>query len=226
MQNGALSNAQLETLQSLGLWMFFEAAPVYHRVMSAATGFVLAGGQSSRMHADKAFLELEGRTLLARALALLHGVSGDVRILGVKEKFAGHGDVVEDVFAQRGPLGGIHAALRASGTELNLILAVDMPFVDARFLQYLLQEAARKQAAVVTVPRAAGGWQPLCAVYRKSFADLAEPALRQGKNKIDPLFHEIELRIIEEAELIQQNFSPTMFRNLNTPEELEAAMKN
>ena len=58
------------------------------------------------------------------------------------------------------------------------------------------------------------------------FADLAEQALRQGKNKIDPLFRDIEMRIVEEHELTRQNFSPDMFRNLNTLEELKQASKH
>jgi molybdenum cofactor guanylyltransferase len=194
--------------------------------MGDRAAFVLAGGQSTRMGADKAFVQLEGRTLLAHALALAKSVTSDVRIVGSAEKFAAFGEVVEDEFPQHGPLAGIHAALRASSSELNLMLAVDMPFVEVPFLEYLFQEAARHESAMVTIPRAAGAWQTLCAVYRKPFADLAEQALRQGKNKIDPLFRDIEMRIVEEHELTQQNFSPEMFRNLNTLEELKQASQH
>jgi molybdenum cofactor guanylyltransferase len=203
--------------------MFFCAAGfVYDRRMGDLNAFVLAGGQSTRMGTDKAFVEFEGVTLLARALAVLSTVTTDIRILGARKKFDHYGAVLEDEFPDHGPLAGIHAALRASPAELNLILAVDMPFVDARFLKYLADEA-RKGNALVTLPRAAGGWQPLCAVYRKPFADLAQSALQQGRNKIDPLFREIELRVVEETEMKQQGFSSTMFRNLNTPEELTGA---
>lgn len=201
---------------------FWEGALVYDRGMGELSAFVLAGGQSTRMGADKAFVELDGVTLLARALELVAGVATDVRILGPREKLSKYGEVVEDEFANHGPLAGIHAALRSSTTDLSLMLAVDMPFVEARFLEYLANEG-RKCSAVVTVPRAGGGWQPLCAVYRKPFADLAERALRQGKNKIDPLFAQVEVRIVEDAELKRQGFSVEMFRNLNTPEELSQA---
>jgi molybdopterin-guanine dinucleotide biosynthesis protein A len=194
--------------------------------MGERAAFVLAGGQSTRMGADKAFVEFEGRTLLAHALSLVKSISSEVRIVGSREKFAGLGEVVEDEFPQHGPLGGIHAALRASRSELNLMLAVDMPFVEIRFLEYLFEEAERHESAIVTIPRAAGAWQTLCAVYRKPFADLAEQALLEGKNKIDPLFRDIEMRIVEERELKQQNFSPTLFRNLNTLEELKQASEH
>ena len=53
------------------------------------TAFVLAGGKSTRMGKDKAFLEFKGRILLARALELAAGVAKDVRIVGDPSKFAG-----------------------------------------------------------------------------------------------------------------------------------------
>jgi molybdenum cofactor guanylyltransferase len=192
--------------------------------MDVVSAFVLAGGQSSRMGADKAFVEFDGSTLLARALELAAAVASEVRIVGSKHKFAEFGQVVEDELPNHGPLGGIHAALRASSSDLNLVLAVDMPFVEVRFAKYLLAQA-RSGKALITVPRVGGGWQPLCAVYRKQFVEIAEPALREGRNKIDPLFAEVDVRVVEEDELKNAGFAPDMFRNLNTPQDLSAARK-
>jgi molybdenum cofactor guanylyltransferase len=186
------------------------------------TAFVLAGGKSTRMGADKAFVEYDGRTLLARALDLARSITFDVRIVGIRAKFAPFAPVVEDVFRDSGPLGGIHAALQASLTELNLILAVDAPFVSLAFLKFLLRQARGAPEAVAVVPRDKGRWQPLCAVYSKEFALPAESALRAGRNKIGRLFDEVPTRVIDEEELQGAGFSLDIFRNLNTPEELEA----
>jgi molybdopterin-guanine dinucleotide biosynthesis protein A len=175
------------------------------------------------MGSDKAFVVLEGSTLLARALGVCRSVAPDVRIVGDAAKFAPFAPVVEDVFRACGPLGGIHAALRASKTDLNLILAVDVPFVSAALLQYLIRRAHDSASANVTVARVDGRWQPLCAVYRHEFADAAEKALRAGRYKIDALFAGQQMLAIEEEELAAAGFSPRMFRNLNTREELEAA---
>jgi len=186
------------------------------------TGFILAGGQSSRMGTDKALLQLNGETLLARALRLVGAVCAEARIVGSVARLSGYEAVVEDIFPNRGPLGGIHAALKSSGTELNLVLAVDLPLIEVRFLDYLVARACAGEA-VVTVPRASGGWQPLCAVYRRAFAPIAEAALAQGKNKIDALFASVSTEIVDEDELAQAGFSPAMFRNLNTPVDWEWA---
>ena len=184
--------------------------------------FILAGGKSTRMGADKALVALDGRTLLARALELARSVTPEVRIVGDAGKFAPFAPAVEDVFRDCGPLGGIHAALRASQTELNLILAVDVPFVSLALLQFLITRARSSPAAAVTVARSGGGWQPLCAVYRREFGDAAENALREGRCKIDALFG-ADTNVIEEEELEVAGFSPRIFRNLNTPEELAEA---
>jgi molybdopterin-guanine dinucleotide biosynthesis protein A len=188
------------------------------------SAFILAGGKSTRMGADKAFVALDGRSLLARALDLARSVTHDVRIVGEAEKFAVFAPVVEDVFPGCGPLGGIHAALRASRTELNLILAVDMPFVPPALLPFLLTRA-RASGAMVTVARAGGGWQPLCGVYRREFGNVAEKALRAGRCKVDALFDEVRTLAIGEEELEAAGFSASVFRNLNTREELEAVSK-
>jgi molybdopterin-guanine dinucleotide biosynthesis protein A len=191
------------------------------RPVGKTTAFVLAGGRSTRMGSDKAFLEFEGQTLLERMLALGQAVSSDVRIVGSARKFAGFGSVVEDLFPDCGPLGGIHAALRSSSADWNLILAVDMPFLEIRFLEFLMERARAHPSALATIPHSSDYWQPLCAVYRRNFADIAEAALAAGRNKIDPLFARVELCAVSENEITRSGFSRDLFRNLNTPEDLK-----
>jgi molybdopterin-guanine dinucleotide biosynthesis protein A len=185
------------------------------------TAFILAGGKSTRMGSDKAFVEYGGRTLLARALDLARSVTPNVRVVGSAEKFAPFAPVVEDIFRDCGPLGGIHAALRSSLSELNLMLAVDTPLVSWALLQYLISQARATRDAIVVVPVSDERRQPLCAIYRREFADVAENALRSGNNRIDRLFDLVETRTITEEELSVAGFSSGIFRNMNTPEELK-----
>ncbi len=215
----ALESARLEAPEGLG-------CPVYDRGMSPGsdlTAFILAGGKSTRMGTDKAFVRLDGRTLLARALEVAGSVTTEVRIVGDRTKFAAFGPVVEDIFPGCGPLGGIHAALRASKTDLNLMLAVDLPFVTAGLLQFLVDRARDSAGSMAIVPRTGQRWQPLCAIYRREFAELAEIALYAGRYKIDSLFAEGQTRAISEDELRGAGFLPGEFRNLNTPEDLAQA---
>ena len=215
--------------------MLFHMAP---KTLSRM-GFLLTGGKSSRMGADKAFLDFGGQTLLHRALTVMGPVCGKVSIVGDPARFAEsgstkydaakydaakYGSVVADIFPGCGPLAGIHAALVHSKAELNLMLAVDMPFVSPELLAFLFATAEdADNHAIVTVPRTSKGLQPLCAVYRRDFSVAAEQALRAGKYKIDAAFSSVSIRVIAEDELAAAGFSEQSFFNLNTPQDRLAA---
>jgi molybdenum cofactor guanylyltransferase len=188
----------------------------------SSAGFILAGGKSSRLGVDKAFLEFQGRTLLERAIETLQVVCNTVTIVGNPAKFASYGAVVTDAYTDCGPLGGIHAALAQSSSEMNFVMAVDMPFVSREFLSFLRTTAMASDALVV-VPRTSKGFQPLCALYRRDFGAPAEAALRAGKYKIDAVFPSVAVRVINEEDLLKGGFTERIFLNINTPDDLRDA---
>ena len=195
----------------------------YDGGVNDVTAIVLAGGRSSRMGRDKAMLQFAGETLLERALRNARHAAGCVLISGSRALYGGYGEVVEDVYPDRGPLGGVHAGLAASATELNLVLSVDMPRMSAEFLTWLSAEA-RSGEQLITIPRAMGELQPLCGIYRKELAELVERSLRAGLNKVGRLFSLAPTRIVSEAEILEAGFTPEMFTNVNTPEEYAATV--
>lgn len=174
------------------------------------------------MGTDKAFLEFAGQTLLLRAMHVAGSVCDRVVIVGDPGRFAEFSTTVADIFPGCGPLGGIHAALVSSNADLNLMLAVDMPFVTRELLEFLFT-AGEESRALITVPRAGNGLQPLCAIYRREFTTDAEAALRAGKYKIDALFSRVPTQVIEANTLAAAGFSEQTFFNLNTPQDRQAA---
>jgi molybdenum cofactor guanylyltransferase len=191
---------------------------------SDVTGFVLAGGKSSRMGADKALLSLNGVTLLERTRAIVAQVCERVLIVGRRELYGGFGECLEDVYPGCGPLAGIHAALLYSSTPYSLITAVDTPFLSPQFLDYLIKRAL-ESFAVVAAPRFAGKVQPLCSVFARDFLPLAEEALKSGRYKVEPNFPPEQTLILEEGDLAGFEIGADMFENLNTPGDLERARK-
>lgn len=197
------------------------------RAQVPRAGFLLAGGKSSRMGTDKALMQFGGQTLLDRALTVMTPVCNRVTLVGDPDRFAKYGlaknlPVVADIFPECGPLGGIHAALVHSTAELNLMMAVDMPFVSEKLLEFLFASAEANDA-VITVPRVGTGLQPLCAVYRRDFSAAAEESLRAGIYKIDAVFSAVSVQAIEERELVAAGFSERSFFNVNTPQDRLAA---
>lgn len=186
--------------------------------------FVLAGGRSSRMGSDKALLPFDHQTLLQHALRTASSALVRARIVGSGSRYGQFGEVIEDVFPGCGPLGGIHAALSVSNTDLNLMLSVDMPLMTPEFLRWLAEQAGTAQELIV-VPNAAGGPQPLCAIYRRGILPAVEQALKNGDYKIGRLFSQVPTRLIPEQEIVAAGFSAIIFQNVNTPEDYDRLLR-
>src|SRR5439155_2404727 len=133
---------------------------------TARAGFVLVGGNSSRMGQDKARLPLHGKTLVEHVAAAVAEAAGSVTLVGAPERYQSLGfPIVPDDRPGAGPLAGIHAALGASRADWNLIVACDMPVLSAPFLKSLLA-AAESSGADCLIPSGPSGLPgPLCAVH-------------------------------------------------------------
>src|SRR5687768_2507869 len=118
---------------------------IIQRCVLEIDSFILIGGRSSRFGADKRFAKLEGRTLAERALdAVRKGlpesritmVAGTPAEFGIQAIVAGV-PFIHDLYENRGPLGGLHAALAYARTEWIFLLACDYPFVTAELIELL-----------------------------------------------------------------------------------------
>ena len=108
----------------------------------SAAGFLLCGGQSSRMGTDKALLLLDGEPLVQRGLRTLDEVCREVAIAGGAQELSRFGRVIPDEVRGCGPLGGVVSALEQSLSEWNVFMSVDSPFVPASALFRLLFTAS------------------------------------------------------------------------------------
>jgi molybdopterin-guanine dinucleotide biosynthesis protein A len=143
---------------------------------------ILAGGKSSRMGQDKALLEVGGQSLLARQIALVREVgAGEVFVSGrAGVDYSGFDcPVLVDKFPDAGPLAGIERALDASSSPLLLVLAVDMPAMNAAMLGRLLASCTTVHGVI---PRTKDGIEPLAAIYPKAALDKLRVELQQGKS--------------------------------------------
>ncbi len=212
-------------------------------MLSSALGYVLAGGESSRMQRndlprDKALLKLGGITLLERALATLAQACPDPRILcGSEERCARlrHlGLTVPDGVLLAGPLGGLDAALRnarGGGVAWTLVLPVDLPWMPSAVLSAFLR-CAQASGADVACMRHEGSLQPLPVAIRTDAGSLLTAALMAGERKLMPVLRSIGegcgtqagLFIIDAEALVPSSTTKTYwFRNVNTPADFEAA---
>lgn len=179
-------------------------------------GVVLAGGGSTRMGQDKAFLQVNGQTLVQRVAGVVLQAAGNVTICGPKEKFAHLGfPVIEDLVPGKGPLSGIHAALCSCDAAWILVAACDMPNLTVGVLNRILDSARAGGADIVMASGPDGLPEPLCAAYSRACRPWAHRALLEGRHKITAAFEGLRIRVEK-----LDNSKP--LENVNTPDDWAA----
>lgn len=141
---------------------------------------VLAGGRSTRMGRDKAFLKFNGSRLIDRQIRLVKAAGAiQVTVSGRRgiDYRVGQVPVRLDRTAGMGPSGGLLTALVECHCPFLLALAVDLPLVDLSVLRALL---GRVRTGRGVVPVSANGWEPLAAVYPQSVLPLWRSLAGQG----------------------------------------------
>lgn len=187
------------------------------------TGVVLAGGKSSRMGDNKAFLQVEGRPLIERVVAALREVFPEVMIAGDPEIYRGLAEkVVPDILPGLGPLGGIHAALTFASHELVFIAACDLPFADGELARYVAQRAEGFDAAV---PYVGGRLEPLFAAYRKTCLEALNRHIGAGRLRVVGFLGEVRVCYLTEADFSWRHNFRRVFLNVNTPAEVTRLQK-
>jgi molybdopterin-guanine dinucleotide biosynthesis protein A len=184
-------------------------------------GFILAGGESSRMGRDKALLELDGEPLIVRAARLLELIVGAPTVVGYREEFGTLGlRAIADDAPGGGPLGGISTALRAARAPWSLIIACDLPYLTQAWLEFLASRAMASKAQVV-MPMNERGAEPLCAVYNKRAEVVIREALARGTRKITDALEGALIEAIEPREWKAFDSEGTLFKNINSPADYE-----
>lgn len=184
-------------------------------------GLVLAGGRSSRMGRDKAALEYAGRSQLERAFALLDplvsrcfvSVRADQQHDPLRARFP---QLVDAAPGVEGPAAGILSALRAHPQSAWLVLACDLPFLDAGTLQHLIARRDPTRTATAFRSNHDGLPEPLCAIYEPAARSALEAFVAGGR--ICPR----KFLIQSDALLLDQPRAESL-DNVNTPTELEEA---
>jgi molybdopterin-guanine dinucleotide biosynthesis protein A len=186
-------------------------------------GFILAGGESSRMGRAKGWLEMGGVPVIVRTARLVEPMVARVTLVGGEDRAASRAlRFIPDERAGRGPLGGILSALRNSTGEWNLVLGCDLPYLTAEWLEYLIQRALGSQADVV-LPHSAGGAEPLCALYRTRCVDVLATALERGVRKVTDGLAGLAVEDVPPSEWKAFDSTGRLLKNMNTPEDYEEA---
>ncbi|HEX8097323.1 MAG TPA: molybdenum cofactor guanylyltransferase [Pyrinomonadaceae bacterium] len=191
--------------------------------MRGVEGFILVGGASRRMGADKSRLSLGGRQFVERVSDALGAVAVRVRLVGAQGAEQGLSlQNVPDVYAGWGALGGLHAALAACEEDWAAVVACDLPFVTGRLFERLCD--MREGSDAVVPVQADGRRQPLCAIYRVGIClERARGLIEAGERRPRALLDKVRTRFVAAQELADIEGAANFFSNINTPEDYERA---
>lgn len=191
--------------------------------MSDFTVAILAGGKSSRMGRNKAFIKIAGQTILQRIINVTTdlGQSKTMLITNTPDLYTDYDlAMYSDIVPDSGSLGGIYTALSHSQTAYTVMIACDMPFVSADVLRPML---AQRQNFDAVVPTVKGYPQGLHAIYRHTCLDLIRENIEQNKLKVSKIFDDLQVRYLDESALADVNTNGLALMNVNTPDDLKRA---
>lgn len=205
-----------------------------YMLMPELTAAILAGGQSSRMGTDKAFVTLDDRSLIQHMLdrlAQVDAVRDTILIANRPDDYA-HLELptFTDRIPGKGTLGGIYTALVASQRDYVLVLACDMPLISPALLTYmaaLCDSGAQSDSPPydVIVPRVDGYPQGVHAIYSARCIPPIAEDVTAGRLKVIGFYDQVRVRYLDKTDYAPYDPHGHSFFNVNTPDDLDTARR-
>lgn len=182
---------------------------------------LLAGGQSRRMGANKAFMDAGGAPMIERVIAAIRPEVLEMAIVANgPERFEKYGfPVHQDVIKGMGPLSGLYTAFERTGADEVFLIACDLPLLSGKIVRLILSRAAGSASDAV-IPVVGGVEQGLLAIYRRPAIEKFRSRIEAASIQFDEFRNGLEREYIGEGELREAEPDLRSFTNVNTPEDL------
>ncbi len=171
------------------------------------------------MGRDKSALPFGDDTMLDRVIRIAREIADDVIVVGRRDHT---GVTVHDAVEDQGPLSGIAAGLSTSKTDLNIVVACDMPLIRPAVLGRLVSLIGDNDMCVAEID---GHASVLCGVYRSTVAAHAQALLDSGERRVMRLLDRVTVKRVDAALLRDIDPELQSFVSCDTPEAYRAAIK-
>ena len=191
------------------------------------SAIILAGGANTRFNGIiKSNIVINGKTIISGILSVLKNLFSEIIIVtNTPEEFDAHKNhkMVSDQFLKAGPLGGIHAALKAASGEAVFVLAGDMPLLDK---DVILKQADHYNSIKcdILIPRINDSIEPLHEIYNTTITNSLEEYLAGKHNYAVREF--IKTQNVSYLQLDENEVNKRAFTNINSPSDISASRKN
>lgn len=186
------------------------------------TAVILCGGKSSRMGFDKSKIKMGDKLLIELTAEKLENIFDEV-ILVAENKYK-FGDikytVVEDLKKEYGPAGGIFTGLNYSSSPYTFFMACDMPFVNLKYIKYMMNFTKDKKFHVIMAQNGKN-IEPLYSFYSKELIHYFKQGIDTGNLSIRKIIKGTNIKYIPENIREKYDIYPGMFTNLNYKSDLD-----
>jgi molybdopterin-guanine dinucleotide biosynthesis protein A len=181
------------------------------------SGFVLAGGKSSRLGEDKAMLNYKGKPLLIHSLEIIRPFCQNLYVSGNKPEYSIAGvELMPDLYHEYGPISGLFSVLNRSETDWNLVISVDVPLINSDLIELLI---ANKNDYDCIVPRHSLCIEPLIGVYHKKAITTMKELIESEDFRLTNLLSALNTNYFDCDFLLNDN--PGLFLNVNRPDDYQ-----
>lgn len=185
---------------------------------SDISGFILAGGKSSRMGTDKALLVFQEEPLLKHMIKLIEPFCDKIAISGQNSDYSFFCvEMIPDLYSDCGPIAGIYSSLHHSVTNWNLLVSVDVPFVNEELFLFLISNIGESDCIV---PEHSSGVEPLIGLYHRRTLPVINEMITSGDFKLTNLISKLNTRYLDCNYLIKKH--PRLFMNINRLEDYQS----
>lgn len=191
-------------------------------MIADCTAIILAGGESRRMGRDKATLDFLGQPLIQASIDTMQRLFA-VTLLSVRQ-LRPEIQLTQVLDGQHdgGPLTGLLSAMAKVTTPWVFAVGCDMPFVSAALIEQL---AVRRTGYQAVVPVVQGRAQPLLAFYSREGRDMMRASLASGDKSLLGALRQLQVCYVDEAELLVSDPQLRSFFDLDTPQDVEVAVR-
>ncbi|MEK6692653.1 MAG: molybdenum cofactor guanylyltransferase [Nitrospirota bacterium] len=184
------------------------------------TGIILSGGESRRMASEKAFMEIDGISLIENILNGFDGLFDEVIIVTNKPELYISYDamLVGDLFKKKGPMAGLYSGLLNSRNNYSFVVACDMPFLNRSLISFMMDIA---DGVDIVIPKVNGLVEPLHAIYSKRCLDLIEKNLKEENLGLRGILGQSKVRYVGEDEITIFDPDMNFLININSSEDIK-----
>ena len=185
------------------------------------SGIILAGGAASRFEGTmKPKIIIDGKTIISRMISVIRDIFDEMIIVtNNPEEFADFNfcKIVKDEIPGAGPLGGIHAAMKASSNDAIFVFAGDMPFLSKEIILSQI-EAFNSAGCDVLIPEIEECIEPLHSIYSISLAENIEAYLNgHHGNAVRDFIKSLNVQCFQ---VEGSDLNKRAFTNINSPSDL------